>query len=93
MDTLSVSPVNSEREEMKDEDDSIHDSKPEDPSWRKEKDEDWSVIETQRISDEMGSTGKCYVCDFSCEPGDSLWYNPPLIDHREEAHTETVEWF
>ena len=62
---------------MEEEDDSIHDSKPEDPSWRKEKDEDWSVIETQRISDEMGSTGKCYVCDFSCEPGDSLWYNPP----------------
>jgi len=51
------------------------------------------MIETQRISDEMGSTGKCYFCDFSCEPGDSLWYNPPLIDHREEAHPETVEWF
>ena len=62
-------------------------------AWWREEDEDWSVIETQRISDEMGSTGKCYFCDFSCEPGDSLWYNPPLIDHREEAHPETVEWF
>ena len=86
LDTLSVSPVNSRREEMEDEDDSIHDSKPEYPPWWKEEDEDWSVIETQRISDEMGSTGKCYFCDFSCEPGDSLWYNPPLIDHREEPH-------
>ena len=53
MDTLSVSPVNSKREEMEEEDDSIHDSKPEYPPWWNEEDEDWSVIETQRISDEM----------------------------------------
>ena len=58
---------------MEDENDSIQDSKPEYPPWWKEEDEDWSVIETQRISDEMGSTGKCYFRDFSCEPGDSLW--------------------
>ena len=33
LDTLSVSPANSKREEMEDEDDSIHDSKPEYPPW------------------------------------------------------------
>ena len=76
---------------MVDEEDSILDSKPKYSPWWKEEDEDLSMKKTQRISDEMGSTGKCYFCRFSCEPDDCSWYNVPLIDHREEAYPETVE--
>ena len=93
MDTLTISPTNEKREE--EEDPSSPDLKPEDPPWWKEDDIDWSVNETLRISNEMGRTGKCLFCDFSCEPnlGVAPWYNIPLIEHREEVHPETEEWF
>ena len=65
--------------------------------WWKEDDIDWSVNETNRIMNEQGRTGKCYFCDFSCEPNlnsePSPWYNLPLHDHQEEVHPETEEWF
>ena len=78
---------------MEDEEDSILDSKPEYTPWWKEEDEDLSVNETQRISDEVGSTGNCYFCHFSCEPGDFLWYNVPLIDHREKLALKLLSDF
>ncbi len=62
----------------------------------KEGDDDIEMIdETLRIANEMGRTGKCIFCDFTCEPnpGVASWYNEPLLDHRDEAHPETVEWF
>ena len=93
MDTLTISPTSEKREE--EEDPSSPDLKPENPPWWKEDDIDWSVNETLRISNEMGRTGKCLFCDFSCEPnlGVAPWYNIPLIEHREEVHPETEEWF
>ena len=92
LDTLAISPTNEKREE---EDLPTPDLKPEHPPWWKEDDEDWSIDETLRIDNEMGRTGKCIFCDFSCEPnpGVASWYNEPLLKHREEAHPETVEWF
>ena len=93
--TLTISPTNEKREE--EEDPSSPDLKPGDPPWWKEDDIDWSVNETNRIMNEQGRTGKCYFCDFSCEPNlnsePSPWYNLPLLDHQEEVHPETEEWF
>ena len=37
-------------------------------AWWKEDDEDWSIDETLRIANEMGRSGKCFFCDFTCEP-------------------------
>ena len=97
LDTLAISPTNEKREEV--EDPPTPDLKPEQlsehPPWWKEDDEDWSIDETLRIDNEMGRTGKCIFCDFSCEPnpGVASWYNEPLLKHREEAHPETVVWF
>ena len=95
MDTLTISPTNEKREE--EEDPSSPNLKPGDPPWWKEDDIDWSVKETNRIMNEQGRTGKCYFCDFSCEPNlnsePSPWYNLPLLDHQEEVHPETEEWF
>ena len=95
LDTLTISPTNEKREE--EEDPSSPDLKPGDPPWWKEDDIDWSVNETNRIMNEQGRTGKCYFCDFSCEPNlnsePSPWYNLPLLDHQEEVHPETEEWF
>ena len=95
MDTLTISPTNEKREE--EEDPSSPNLKPGDPPWWKEDDIDWSVKETNRIMNEQGRTGKCYFCDFSCEPNlnsePSPWYNLPLLDHQEKAHPETEEWF
>ena len=86
---------NEKREE--EEDPSSPNLKPGDPPWWKEDDIDWSVKETNRIMNEQGRTGKCYFCDFSCEPNlnsePSPWYNLPLLDHQEEVHPETEEWF
>ena len=94
LDTLAISPTNAKREE-KEEDLPIPDLNPEHPPWWKEDDEDWSIDETLRIANEMGRTGKCFFCEFTCEPnpGVALWYNESLMDHREEAHPETNEWF
>ena len=94
LDTLAISPTNEKREE-EEEDLPTSNLKPEHPPWWKEEDEDWSIDETLRIANEMGRTGKCIICDFSCEPnpGVASWYNEPLLKHREEAHPETVEWF
>ena len=94
LDTLAISPTNEKREE-EEEDLPTSNLKPEHPPWWKEEDEDWSIDETLRIANEMGRTGKCIFCDFSCEPnpGVASWYNEPLLDHREEAHPETVQWF
>ena len=95
LDTLTISPTNEKREE--EEDPSSPNLKPGDPPWWKEDDIDWSVNETNRIMNEQGRTGKCYFCDFSCEPNlnsePSPWYNLPLLDHQEEVHPETEEWF
>ena len=95
MDTLTISPTNKKREE--EEDASSPNLKPGDPPWWKENDIDWSVNETNRIMNEQGRTGKCYFCDFCCEPNlnsePSPWYNLPLLDHQEEVHPETEEWF
>ena len=96
LDTLAISPTNEKREEEEEEEDlPTPDLKPEHPPWWKEDDEDWSIDETLRIANEMGRTGKCIFCDFTCEPnpGVASWYNEPLLDHRDEAHPETVEWF
>ena len=95
LDTLAISPTNEKREEEEEEDLPTPDLKPEHPPWWKEDDEDWSIDETLRIANEMGRTGKCIFCDFTCEPnpGVASWYNEPLLDHRDEAHPETVEWF
>ena len=94
LDTLAISPTNAKREE-KEEDLPIPDLNPEHPPWWKEDDEDWSIDETLRIANEMGRTGKCFFCNFTCEPnpGVASWFNEPLLDHREEAHPETNEWF
>ena len=95
LDTLTISPINEKREE--EEDPSSPNLKPGDPPWWKEDDIEWSVNETNRIMNEQGRTGKCYFCDFSCEPNlnsePSPWYNLPLLDHQEEVHPETEEWF
>ena len=95
LDTLTISPTNEKREE--EEDPSSPNLKPGDPPWWKEDDIDWSVNETNRIMNEQGRTGKCHFCDFSCEPNlnsePSPWYNLPLLDHQEEVHPETEEWF
>ena len=95
LDTLTISPTNKKREE--EEDASSPNLKPGDPPWWKENDIDWSVNETNRIMNEQGRTGKCYFCDFCCEPNlnsePSPWYNLPLLDHQEEVHPETEEWF
>ena len=95
LDTLTISPTNEKREE--EEHPSSADLHPGDPPWWKEDDIDWSVNETNRIMNEQGRTGKCYFCDFSCEPNlnsePSPWYNLPLLDHQEEVHPETEEWF
>ena len=93
LDTLAISPTNEKREE-EEEDLPTSNLKPQ-TAWWKEEDEDWSIDETLRIANEMGRTGKCIFCDFSCEPnpGVASWYNEPLLDHREEAHPETVQWF
>ena len=95
LDTLAISPTNEKREEEEEEDLPTPDLKSEHPPWWKEDDEDWSIDETLRIANEMGRTGKCIFCDFTCEPnpGVASWYNEPLLDHRDEAHPETVEWF
>ena len=97
LDTLTISPTNEKREEEEEEHPSSPDLKPGDPPWWKEDDIDWSVNETNRIMNEQGRTGKCYFCDFSCEPNlnsePSPWYNLPLLDHQEEVHPETEEWF
>ena len=94
LDTLAISPTSEKREE-KEEDLPISDLNPEQPPWWKEDDEDWSIDETLRIANEMGRTGKCFFCNFTCEPnpGVASWFNEPLLDHREEAHPETNEWF
>ena len=93
LDTLTISPTNEKREE--EEHPSSPDLKPGDPPWWKEDDIDWSVNETNRIMNEQGRSGKCYFCDFSCEPNlvECPWYNRPLLDHQEEVHPETEEWF
>ena len=93
LDTLTISPTNKKREE--EEYPSSPDLKPGDPPWWKEDDIDWSVNETNRIMNEQGRSGKCYFCDFSCEPNpvECPWYNRPLLDHQEEVHPETEEWF
>ena len=67
LDTLAISPTNEKREE-KEEDLPISDLNPEPPPWWKEDDEDWSIDETLRIANEMGRSGKCFFCDFTCEP-------------------------
>ena len=94
LDTLAISPTNEKREE-EEEDLPTSNLKPEHPPWWKEEDEDWSIDETLRIANEMGRTGKCFFCEFTCEPnpGVALWYNESLMDHREEAHPETNERF
>ena len=93
LDTLTISPINEKREE--EEDPSSPNLKSGDPPWWREDDIDWSVKETHRIMNEQGRSGKCYFCDFSCEPNLDVcpWYNLPLIDHQQEVHPETEEWF
>ena len=93
LDTLTISPINEKREE--EEDPSSPNLKSGDPPWWREDDIDWGVKETHRIMNEQGRSGKCYFCDFSCEPNLDVcpWYNLPLIDHQQEVHPETEEWF
>ena len=101
LDTLTISPNNERREEEEEEKEeapstpSTPDFWPEGPPWWKPYDKDWSIKETSRIHNEMGRSGKCHFCDFSCEPnlGVAPWYNIPLNDHLEEVHPETEEWF
>ena len=80
LDALAISPTNEKREE-KEEDLPISDFKPEHPPWWKEDDEDWSIDETLRIANEMGRSGKCFFCDFTCEPnpGVASWFNEPTL--------------
>ena len=91
LDTLAISPTNEKREE-EEEDLPTSNLKPEHPPLVEG---GGRGLETLRIANEMGRTGKCIFCDFSCEPnpGVASWYNEPLLDHREEAHPETVQWF
>ena len=90
LDTLTISPTTEKREE--EEDPPTPNLKPEHPPWWKEDDEDWSVDETLRIENEMGRTGKCFFCDFSCQPnpGVAPWFNEPLDKHREKVHPVTM---
>lgn len=101
LDTLTTSPMEEKREEEEVSSSPDHsDHKPNIPATRyifqwNEEDLDWSVNEARRVHNEMGKSGKCHFCDFSCEPnlGVQSWFNPPLLDHLEEVHPETEEWF
>ena len=95
LDTLTVSPTKEEREEAP-----STPSTPDMPDTKyvfewDEEDLDWSVNEARRVHNEMGKTGKCHFCDFSCEPnlGVQSWYNIPMLDHLEVIHPEKEEWF
>ena len=92
MDTLTISPTNEKREDEEVVLPSLDLTSPADPPWWKEDDEDWNIEEMLRIDREMGTTGKCYFCDFSCEPA-VTFYNVPLDAHQEEVHPETMKWF
>jgi len=57
---------------------------------------DESIEEATRIHNEMGGTGRCHFCDFTCEPNPCKvqpWYNLVMCDHLEDVHPETREWF
>jgi hypothetical protein len=98
LDTLTISPNNEKREE--EEASSTPDLKPEDTpryvfKWNGD-DIDESIEEATRVHNEMGGSGKCHFCDFSCEPNPCKlqpWYNLVLCDHLEEVHPETWDWF
>ena len=57
---------------------------------------DASIAEATRIHNEMGGTGKCHFCDFTCEPNPCKlqpWYSDEMNDHIEVSHPEAWEWF
>ena len=63
--------------------------------WNDE-DIDASIEEATRIHNEMGGTGRCHFCDFTCEPNPCQlqpWYSDVMNDHIEASHPEEWEWF
>ena len=61
-----------------------------------EEDIDWSIEEATRVHNEMGGTGKCHFCDFTCQPNPCKlqpWYSHVMNDHIEAIHPEAWEWF
>ena len=56
---------------------------------------DGSIAEATKIHNEMGGTGKCNFCDFTCEPKPCKlqpWYSHVMNDHIEVVHPEEWEW-
>ena len=61
-----------------------------------EDDIDGSITEATRIHNEMGGTGRCHFCDFTCDPNPCKlqpWYSHVMNDHLEANHPEAWEWF
>ena len=63
--------------------------------WNKE-DIDGSIEEATEVHKEMGGTGRCHFCDFTCKPNQCKlqpWYNHEMNEHLEAVHLEEREWF
>ena len=61
-----------------------------------EEDIDGSIAEATVVHNEMGGTGRCHFCDFTCKPNQCKlqpWYNHAMNDHLEAVHPEAWEWF
>ena len=61
-----------------------------------EDDIDGSITEATRIHNEIGGTGRCHFCDFTCDPNPCKlqpWYSHVMNDHLEANHPEAWEWF
>ena len=61
-----------------------------------EEDIDGSIEEATKVHNEMGGTGRCHFCDFTCKPNQCKlqpWYNHEMNEHLEAVHLEEWEWF